>query len=46
VSTAIAGDPARYIKALREETSYFDVQGLKLGDNRATFDGAVPLLPW
>jgi hypothetical protein len=35
VSPAIVGDPARYIKALREETSYFDVQGLKFGDNRA-----------
>jgi hypothetical protein len=35
VSRAIAGDPTRYIKALREETSYFDVQGLKFGDNRA-----------
>ena len=35
VPPAIAGDPARYIKALREETSYFDVQGLKFGDNRA-----------
>lgn len=32
---AIAGDPARYIKALRDETSHFDVQGLKFGDNRA-----------
>jgi formylglycine-generating enzyme required for sulfatase activity len=32
---AIAGDPTRYIKALREETSHFDVQGLKFGDNRA-----------
>ena len=28
-------DPARYLKALREETSHFDVQGLKFGDNRA-----------
>jgi len=35
VSRAIAGDPTRYIKALREETSHFDVQGLKFGDNRA-----------
>jgi formylglycine-generating enzyme required for sulfatase activity len=32
---AIVGDPARYIKALREETSHFDVQGLRFGDNRA-----------
>jgi hypothetical protein len=32
---AIAGDPTRYINALREETSHFDVQGLKFGDNRA-----------
>jgi hypothetical protein len=29
------GDPTRYLNALREETSYFDVQGLKFGDNRA-----------
>jgi len=35
VLRAIAGDPARYLKALREETSHFDVQGLKFGDNRA-----------
>ncbi len=35
VKTAIVGDPARYIKALRDETSHFDVQGLKFGDNRA-----------
>jgi formylglycine-generating enzyme required for sulfatase activity len=35
VTAAIAGDPGRYVKALREETSYFDVQGLKFGDNRA-----------
>ncbi len=28
-------DPARYLKAVREETSHFDVQGLKFGDNRA-----------
>ena len=35
VTAAIAGDPTRYIKALREETSHFDVQGLKFGDNRA-----------
>ena len=34
-TVAIAGDPARYIKALRDETSHFDVQGLKFGDNRA-----------
>jgi formylglycine-generating enzyme required for sulfatase activity len=34
-TTAVAGDPARYIKALREETSHFDVQGLTFGDNRA-----------
>ena len=34
-SPVIPGDPARYIKALREETSHFDVQGLKFGDNRA-----------
>jgi len=32
---AVTGDPARYLKALREETSHFDVQGLKFGDNRA-----------
>jgi hypothetical protein len=32
---AIAGDPTRYIEALRDETSHFDVQGLKFGDNRA-----------
>jgi formylglycine-generating enzyme required for sulfatase activity len=32
---AMAGDPTRYINALREETSHFDVQGLKFGDNRA-----------
>jgi formylglycine-generating enzyme required for sulfatase activity len=32
---AIHGDPTRYIKALREETAQFDVQGLKFGDNRA-----------
>jgi formylglycine-generating enzyme required for sulfatase activity len=32
---AICGDPSRYIKALREETSHFDVQGLRFGDNRA-----------
>jgi formylglycine-generating enzyme required for sulfatase activity len=32
---ATAGDPTRYIKALRDETSHFDVQGLKFGDNRA-----------
>jgi formylglycine-generating enzyme required for sulfatase activity len=31
---AIHGDPTRYIKALREETSHFDVQGFKFGDNR------------
>lgn len=35
VTAAIAGDPTRYVKALREETSHFDVQGLKFGDNRA-----------
>ena len=35
VSTAVDGDPTRYLKALREETSHFDVQGLKFGDNRA-----------
>src|SRR5206468_3620164 len=35
VTAAIAGDPTRYIKVLREETSHFDVQGLKFGDNRA-----------
>ena len=35
VLPAIAGDPTRYLKALREETSHFDVQGLKFGDNRA-----------
>jgi len=34
-TAAIAGDPTRYVKALREETSHFDVQGLKFGDNRA-----------
>lgn len=35
VSPTIAGDPTRYLKALRDETSHFDVQGLKFGDNRA-----------
>jgi hypothetical protein len=35
VTAAIAGDPTRYVKALRDETSHFDVQGLKFGDNRA-----------
>ena len=35
VTAAIVGDPTRYLKALREETSHFDVQGLKFGDNRA-----------
>jgi formylglycine-generating enzyme required for sulfatase activity len=35
VTAAIAGDPTRYVKALLEETSHFDVQGLKFGDNRA-----------
>jgi formylglycine-generating enzyme required for sulfatase activity len=35
VTAAIAGDPTRYVQALREETSHFDVQGLKFGDNRA-----------
>jgi len=34
-TAAIAGDAARYIEALRAETSHFDVQGLKFGDNRA-----------
>jgi formylglycine-generating enzyme required for sulfatase activity len=34
-SSVPAGDPARYLKAIREETSHFDVQGLKFGDNRA-----------
>ncbi len=34
-TAAIAGDPTRYVKALREEASHFDVQGLKFGDNRA-----------
>jgi hypothetical protein len=34
-SPTIPGDPTRYLKALREETSHFDVQGLKFGDNRA-----------
>jgi len=33
-AAAIAGDPARYLNLLREETSHFDVQGLKFGDNR------------
>ena len=33
--SAAAGDPTRYLKALREETSHFDVQGLKFGDSRA-----------
>lgn len=27
-------NPLRYLKALREECSHFDVQGLKFGDNR------------
>jgi formylglycine-generating enzyme required for sulfatase activity len=35
VTAAIAGDPTRYVQALREETSHFDVQGLRFGDNRA-----------
>src|ERR1017187_3546331 len=35
VTAAIAGDPTRYVKAMLEETSHFDVQGLKFGDNRA-----------
>lgn len=35
VPAAKAGDAARYIKALRDETSHFDVQGIKFGDNRA-----------
>jgi len=35
VTAAIAGDPTRYVKALLDETSHFDVQGLKFGDNRA-----------
>jgi formylglycine-generating enzyme required for sulfatase activity len=35
VTAAVAGDPSRYLKALCEETSHFDVQGLKFGDNRA-----------
>ncbi|MBL8179817.1 MAG: NACHT domain-containing protein, partial [Bryobacterales bacterium] len=35
VVAAVAGDPAVYIEKLREETSHFDVQGLKFGDNRA-----------
>jgi len=33
--SAVAGNPAVYIEKLREETSYFDVQGLKFGDSRA-----------
>lgn len=32
---AIAGDPTRYVNTLRGKTSYFDVQGLKFGDNLA-----------
>ncbi len=35
VSASVEGDPTRYLKAVRDETSYFDVQGLKFGDNRA-----------
>lgn len=35
VAPIIEGDPSRYLKALREEASHFDVQGLKFGDNRA-----------
>ena len=35
MTAAIAGDPTRYVQALREETSHFDVQGLRFGDNRA-----------
>ncbi|MBL8179083.1 MAG: SUMF1/EgtB/PvdO family nonheme iron enzyme [Bryobacterales bacterium] len=31
----VAGDPERYIRALKEENSYFDVQGLKFGDSKA-----------
>ena len=34
-TASIPGDPTRYVDALREETSHFDVQGLKFGDNRA-----------
>jgi len=33
VSPAIAGDSTRYLKVLREESSHFDVQGLKFGDS-------------
>jgi formylglycine-generating enzyme required for sulfatase activity len=33
--TTAAGDPERYLASLREETSHFEVQGLKFGDNRA-----------
>ncbi|MFN7937305.1 MAG: NACHT domain-containing protein [Bryobacteraceae bacterium] len=53
---AVAGDPSRYIEKLREETSYFEVQGLTVGDNKAyrwpieefyiplTTAGSVPLV--
>ena len=34
-AATLTGDPSRYIKALHDETSHFDVQGLKFGDNRA-----------
>lgn len=34
-AAAIPGDPTRYVQALRDETSHFDVQGLRFGDNRA-----------
>jgi formylglycine-generating enzyme required for sulfatase activity len=34
-TATVPGDPTRYIKDLRDETSHFDVQGLKFGDNRA-----------
>ncbi|HBY62028.1 MAG TPA: hypothetical protein DEH78_19585, partial [Solibacterales bacterium] len=30
-----AGDPGRYLRSLQEETSHFDVQGLRFGDHRA-----------
>jgi formylglycine-generating enzyme required for sulfatase activity/3',5'-cyclic AMP phosphodiesterase CpdA len=32
---AVVQDPSRYLNALRAETSHFDVQGLRFGDNRA-----------
>ncbi|MBS1825491.1 MAG: SUMF1/EgtB/PvdO family nonheme iron enzyme [Acidobacteria bacterium] len=53
---AVAGDPTRYNQKLREETSYFEVQGLEVGDSKVyrwpieefyiplTTAGSVPLV--